>query len=308
MEIATNESRTVFSADLIRTKGVNLTQQLEMLSPLADSLADHVRRALFALVQLPIKVTVAAAKSEKLGPLSQMEAGYDLVAPTDVVSCWSKSDGEFDKLMCDICLGGTGERQTTNDSERPATIFDKKVRMLINEKIAGAAGRALAEVSERSDISVRPRARTAARKIEGSRMCYSIRLLLNVFDQACEYEFLMSFSECLKLMGGDAPSTSARPPSAASLVERTPFCIDVFLKPDILDIRQILNLVPGEVLKLNVSAATPVELRLNGIELSRGHLKYDNNGGRIKLLASANLANYVEAESDSLPLDLQNGN
>jgi flagellar motor switch protein FliM len=299
METVTHEARAAFSADLIRTKGVNLTQQLEVLSPLAETFAEHVRTELYALAQVPIKVTLADLRSEKLTALSQTEAGNDIVTATEVVPCWSKSDGEFDKLIAEMCLGGTGEGQTSSDSERPATSFDKQVRVLINEKIAGAAAKALAELCERQDISVRPRARMAARKVEGSRVCYVIRLLLNVFDQACEYEFLVSFSECLKLIGGDALLSSAGPPSAASLVEKTPFCIDVFLKPDVLDIRQILNLVPGEVLKLNVSAATPVELRLNGTELSLGHLNYNSNGGCIRLIGGAEITNSADAESNA---------
>jgi flagellar motor switch/type III secretory pathway protein FliN len=282
MEYATQDTRAVFNADLVRSKGINLSRQLEMLAPLADSLAEQVGVELSALVQLPIKVTIITAKAEKLGHLVQIEAGYDIVSGSDAVSCWSNSDNEFDRLMCEICLGGVGESQTGGDTDRPATVFDKKLRGLIHHRIARAAAAALTEISEHDDLSLRARARMAARKAEGTRLCYSVKLLINVFDQACECEFHLSFSECLKLIGGETSST-ASPPSAASLVEKTPFCIEVFLKPDVLDIRQILNLVPGEVLKLNVSASTPVELKLNGTELSRGILRYDQNGGHIKL-------------------------
>jgi flagellar motor switch/type III secretory pathway protein FliN len=305
MELAANETRIPFNAHLVRSKGIDLSQQLAMLAPLADCLVEQVSVQLMALTQLPIKVTLSAAKSEKLGHLAQIEAGYDIVSTSEAVSCWSAPDNEFDKLMGDICLGGTSSSRIDGDAERPPTVFDKKLRALIDERIATAAARALSEISEHADLTVRPRARMAARKAEGTRLCYSIRLLFNVFDQACEYEFRMSFSECLKLIGGDASSPASY--SAASLMEKTPFCIEVFLKSDVLDIRQILNLTPGEVLKLNVSASTPVELKLNGTELSRGNLRYDKNGGHIRLL-DATLNHSADATQQLAVSGLSHGN
>jgi flagellar motor switch/type III secretory pathway protein FliN len=305
MELATNETHVPFNADLVRSKGVDLSHQLTMLAPLADCLVEQVGVELAALTQLPVKVTLSAAKSEKLGHLTQIEAGYDIVSTSEAVSCWSVPDIEFDRLMGDICLGGTGTSRADSDAERPPTAFDKKLRALIDERIATAAARALSEISEHADLTVRPRARMAARKAEGTRLCYSIRLLLNVFDQACEFELRMSFSECLKLIGGEASSPASY--SAASLMEKTPFCIEVFLKPDVLDIRQILNLTPGEVLKLNVSASTPVELKLNGTELSRGNLRYDKNGGHIRLL-DATLNHSTDVTQRFAVSGLSNGN
>jgi flagellar motor switch protein FliM len=284
MNTALNDTRALFNADLIRSKGTNLSQHLEALAPLADLFAEQVAVELVALSQLPIKVSLVEARSTKLVPLAQIEAGFDLVLSEQTVSCWSNADADFIDLMCEICLGGNGGNKTEQDAERPATPFDRKLRALIAEKIATAAGKALGEISEHVDVRVQQRPRMAARKVEGVRVCYSIRLLINVFDQACEYEFFMSFSECLKLVGGGVSSEMSATRSAASLVERTPFCIEVFLKPDVLDIRQILNLVPGEVLKLNVSATTPVELKLNGTDLSRGILSYSRTGGHVRLL------------------------
>lgn len=306
MDLASNDIRVPFNADLVRSKGVNLSQQLAMLAPLADSLAEHVGVELFALGQFPIKVTLAMTRTEKLGHLAQVEAGFDLVCGTETVSCWCNSDREFDRLMGDICLGGTATPSSDEEIERPPTAFDKMLRDKINERIAHAAARALSEIGEHADLTVRPRARMAARKAEGSRMCYSVRLLLNVSDQACEYEFLMSLSECLKLVGGEALSPASS--SAASLMEKTPFCIEVFLKPDVLDIRQILNLTPGEVLKLNVSALAPVELRLNGTDLSQGDLKYDKNGGHIKLLDAAALVKSTLVSESLASSRFPNGN
>ncbi len=284
MNLASHDARVPFTAELVRSKGVNLSQQLTMLAPLADCFAEHAEKELNALCQLPIKVSLVASKAEKLGHLSQIEAGYDLVATSDTVPCWSNADREFDRMMCDICLGGIGGSRADGDLERPSSQFDKKLRALIDERMARAGARALGEISEHEDISVRPRARMAARKAEGARLCYSVRLLLNVFDQACEYELMMSFTECLTLIGGEPVSPAPGPASAATLMEKTPFRIEVFLIPAVLDIRQILNLIPGEVLKLNVSASTPVELKLNGTGLSRGTLKYDENGGHITLI------------------------
>lgn len=287
MNLATQASRVPFNADLVRSKGVNLSHQLAVLAPFADSLAEHVGVELSALAQLPLKVTLLSSNTEKLAQLSQIEAGNDLIFEADTVSCWGRADTEFDRMLCDICLGGIGGSRVDSDAERPASLFDKRLRSLIDEKITKAAARALGDLGELEGITVCARPRTAARKAEGTRLCYSIRLLINVHDQACEYELLMSFAECLKLMGGGTLSTVSAPSSAATLMEKTPFCIDVFLKPDVLDIRQILNLTPGEVLKLNISASTPVELKLNGTEFSRGLLKYDKDGGHIRLIDTA---------------------
>jgi flagellar motor switch protein FliM len=301
MNIALHDTRASFNADLIRSKGVNLSQQLQVLAPLADLFAEQVSVELIALSQLPVKVTAIEARSLKISHVTQIEAGFDIVSSHDTVQCWSRADGDFDNLMCEICLGGVGTGKTASESERPATQFDRKLRTLISERIAVAACRSIGEISELNDLQIRQRPRTAARKAESLRVCYSIRLLINVFDQASEYEFLMSFSDCLKLVGGEAISMLSTPKSAASLVERTPFCIEVFLKPDVLDIRQILNLAPGEVLKLNVSASTPVELKLNGTELSRGTLSYTQTGGQVRLIGEA-------MSTSAIMTGLQHGN
>lgn len=308
MNLATPLSRVPFNADLVRSKGVNLSQQLAVLAPLADCLAEQVGVELSLLAQMPLKVTLVSSTTEKLGQLSQIEAGHDLVSESDTISCWSRSDAEFDRMLCDICLGGTGGSRVEIDSDRPSSLFDKKLRALIDERIARAAARALGEVSELEDVSTRPRARMAARKAEGTRLCYSVRLLLNAFDQACEYELLMSFSECVKLIGGGTLSSVTGAASAATLMEKTPFSIEVFLKPDVLDIRQILNLSPGEVLKLNVSASTPVELKMNGTEISRGTLRYDKDGARIRLIDTSASSTSPRPTPDFTSLRSRDGN
>jgi flagellar motor switch protein FliM len=290
LETESAEQRAIFNADLVRAKGVNLTHQLAILAPFADAVVEQVAIELSEIAQVPIKVTLAASKVDKLVALAQIEPGHDLVSQTETVSCWSKAEADFERVLCEVCLGGAGDSAASLDHERPLTDFDKKLRELVDEKIAGAAARALALISEHEDITVHPRGRMLSRKTEGTKLCLCLRLLINVFDQSTEYEFRLSFAECLNLIDVEA-HVNATAVSAATLVEKAPFSIDVFLKPDVLDIRQILNLVPGEVLKLNVSASTPVELRLNGADLSRGILKYDQDGGHIRVLGNSHLQN-----------------
>jgi flagellar motor switch/type III secretory pathway protein FliN len=308
MNTEATDARASFSADLVRSKGVNLTHQLELLSPVADSLAEHAGAILSELGHFPVKVTLEEAKDAKLPPLSQAEAGFDIVSATETVWCWNKADPEFDNMVSELCLGGVGTVGGGTDAQRPSTNFDKRLRSLIDEKIATAAARALSEVGELPGLTVRPRARMAARKAEGLRLCYSARLLLSVFNESCEYTVFLSFAECVGLIGGSRGLTATSPPSAAGLVERTPFSIEVYLKPDVLDVRQVLNLVPGEVLKLNVSASTPVDLRLNGKTLSQGMLSYDNNCGRIKLLDGVPIVGLSGAQDNSTSPAGQHGN
>ena len=288
--------RLPFSADLVRSRGINLTQQLEMLAPFAEALAERVGVVLSGLGGVPIKVTLVSAKAEKLKPHFQVEAGFYIVSDAATVSCWSQSDLEFDNLMCEVFFGGSGGAKSAEFADRPATVLDKKLRLWVSEVIARAAADALGEIGEHVGLTVRQRARVAARKAEAAMLCYSVRLLLNVFDDACEYEIFLSFDECMKLIGGDFGKPSVAPSSAGMLVEKASFLVEVFLKPDVVDVRQILNLVPGEVLKLNVAASSPVELRLNGKKLSLGNLSFDKTGGRIKLIDAAQVAAATETQ------------
>jgi flagellar motor switch protein FliM len=278
------EARHPFTAELIRTKGVNLSQQLEILKPFAEILAEQVGTMLSEIGGITVKVSVAAAKTEKLMPHVQAEAGFNIVAETGTVCCWSKSDIEFDNILCEICLGGSGGSDRDRTSDRLSTAFDKKLRAFINEKITRAAVYALAEIGEQTGLELQARPRVAPRKAEGVLLCYNIQLLINVFDDACEYDLYLGFDQCLKLIGGLRALEKPGPISASELMEKTFFEVEVFLKPDVVDVRQILNLAPGEVLKLNVAASTPVELRLNGQRLSYGKLSFGAAGGKVRLL------------------------
>ena len=297
MTQAATESRVPFTADLVRAKGVDLSQQLAILLPFAEALSEKVGAMLSSFGGVPMKATVISAKSEKLMPHIQAEAGNNIICDTGTVCCWTKSDADFDKLICEVCLGGSGGTGKDEANDRPATTFDKKLRALINEKIARATADALGEVGDHAGLELQQRARIAPRKAEGPLLCYNVRLLLNAFDEACEYDIFLSFEELLKLIGGASALASNTPSSASVLVESTSFSVEVFLKPAVVDVRQILNLAPGEVLKLNVAASTPVELRLNGQRLSHGNLSFDSDGGKVRLIddvasAPTNVAKY----------------
>ena len=144
-------------------------------------------------------------------------------------------------------------------------------------------------------------------KQKSALLCYSVRLLLNVFDAALEFELFMSFAECVKLIGGEQAMASEAP-SASELVRNAPFSVEVFLKPDVVDVRQILSLAPGEVLNLNVCASTPVELRMNGKKVSLGSLSFDNTRGRIKILDGRSLLEVSMSSRGSIQSVGQNGN
>jgi flagellar motor switch protein FliM len=305
---ANNDIRLPFNADLVRSKGVNLSQQLEMLLPFAEAMAEQISAALTNIGGVPIKVSLVSAQTEKLKPHLQSEAGFNIVGDATVVSCWNQSNPDFDNLMCEICLGGSGELKSSEPLERPATAIDKKLRLWVNEHIVRATANALCDIGEHTGLTVQSRARVAARKNEGALLCYRVVLLLNVFDDACEFELLLNFEECLKLIGGITLPAAAEPSSAGLLMEKTSFSVEVFLRPDIVDVRQILNLAPGEVLKLNVTASTPVELRLNGQKLSLGNLRYDQNGGHIRLLDSVPFVSRPETQVNSSTLAGQYGN
>ena len=205
------DARIPFTADLVRSKGVNLSQQFAILLPFAETLADRVGAMLSAFGGVPVKASVVSAKSEKLMPHIQAEAGFNIVSGTGIVCCWSKFEADFDRLMCEVCLGGSGGNSKDEANDRPATTFDKKLRVLMNEQIVRAAADALGEIGEHIGLELQARPRVAPRKAEGPLLCYSVRLLLNVFDEACEYDLYFSFEECLKLIGGISALASAPP-------------------------------------------------------------------------------------------------
>jgi flagellar motor switch protein FliM len=299
MAEAASDRRSFFNADLIRSKGINLTKQLDILAPFADAFAERTAAEFSLLGDMSVKVTVVSANTLSLTTLLQSEAGFDVVTPVGTVSCWRNRDRQFDNLMCEFCLGASSVGPRDDDAERPATAFEKKIRDLVSEKIANAVASALGEIGEHLDLSVKPRARTASRKTESALLCYSVRLLLNVFDAALEFEVFMSFAECMKLIGGEQ-AMAQEAPSASELVRNAPFSVEIFLKPDVVDVRQILCLVPGEVLNLNVCASTPVELRMNGKMVSLGSLSFDSTKGRIKILDQRSLPEVSKSSRDSI--------
>jgi flagellar motor switch protein FliM len=302
------DARIPFTADLVRSKGVNLSQQLAILLPFAETMAEKVGVILSAFGGVPVKASVVSAMSEKIMPHIQAEAGFNIVLGTGIVSCWSQADPDFDKLMCEVCLGGSGGNGGDEANDRPATTFEKKLRVLINERVVRAAADALGDIGEHKGLELQPRARVAPRKAEGPLLCYKVRLLLNVFDDACEYDLYFSFDECLKLIGGISALANTSPSSASVLMEKTSFAVEVFLKPDVVDVRQILNLAPGEVLKLNVAASTPVELRLNGQRLSYGNLSFDNEGGKVRLIDEISPVQFTEVRHSNSFAAVQYGN
>ena len=278
------DRKSIFSADLIRSKGGNLGKQLDVLAPFADALAERIGTEFSALGEMSAKVTVISTRTSNLSSVHQAEAGYDVVTAFGTVSCWRNADRQFDNLMCELCLGASGKERNDDDVERPATAFEKKIRDLVSEKIVVAIATSLGEIGDHPDLVVRPRGRVAARKTEVVLLCYSVRFLLNIFDAALEFEIFMSFAECVKLICGDRAIAPEAVPSASELVRNTHFSVEVYLKPDTVDVRQILDLAPGKILTLNVGASTPVELHMNGTKLYMGSLSFDNSGGRIKLL------------------------
>jgi flagellar motor switch/type III secretory pathway protein FliN len=287
MNLVNQASKAPFNAEALRAKGTNLLLQLSMLAPLANALTECIGADLSTFTQVPIKVSLIETRTEKLLPLAQIEAGFNLVAGEETLCCWCKPDRAFDQLMREVCLGGRGAASPDGDFERPVTTIDKRLANLVNEKLFSGIAKAMTEVSERSDISVQQRPRTVARNTGNTRSCYYVRLLFNLFDQDCECELFMSLVECMLWVGGADLVTDSNSTSAASIIERTPFCVEVYLKSDVLDIRQILNLAPGEVLKLNVTASTPVELKLNGTDLSKGLLSYRDDGGHVRLISTS---------------------
>ena len=308
MNTSAQESRLPFSADLVRSKGVNLSQQLEMLTPFAETFAERVGAALSGLGGVPVKVSVVSTTTEKLKPHMQAEPGFNIVSETGSVGCWNKSEPDFDILISEVFMGGLGGNRRDDNIDRPATAFDKKLRTFINEKIVRAASDALCEIGEHSALEVQPRARIAPRKAEAALLSYNIKLLLNAFDGASEYDIFLSFDECLKLIGGAVALDGAVPSSASELIEKTKFSVEVYLKPDTVDVRQILNLVPGEILKLNIAASTPVELRLNGQKLTYGMLSFDASGGKVRLLENSPPLQAYDAQHTNFTSVVQNGN
>ncbi len=302
------ELRHPFNAELIRTRGSNLSHQLELLAPFSELLAEMIGTALSKLGGLPVKVTVASAKTEKLTALSQSEPGFDVVSSTATLCCWAKFDRQFDNLMCELCLGASGETERHADLERPATALEKAMRSLVFERLVLAASQALRDLGDHADLTVQARPRATFRKSQEPLQCYSLRLLLNLYDEACEFEMFIGFAECVKLLGGEFDSLPPAHQSADQVLEKASFSVQVYLQPDTVDVRQILNLVPGEILKLNLAASAPVELHLNGQKLSMGRLSFDRERVRIKVIETEVPAAAYSAVKIAVHAGAQHGN
>ncbi len=299
-------ARVPISAELIRSKSSHQAMQMQLLAPFSDSLAEHAGTALSQLGRMPVKVTVISNKVEKLTPLYQAEAGFDIKSSSTNLSCWGSFDRQFDDLLCDICLGSGGTRKGDNQTDRPVTIFEKKLRGLIFERLTQATAKAFSEIGEQTDLVVQPRARASIRKSQPMLPCYCVKLLVNAFDAACEFELLLSFAECLILLGDE--SSDSEPNTTQCVLDSVFFPLEVYLQPGMVDVRQILNLAPGEILKLSIAASAPVELRMNGQMLSRGTLCFENNRSHVRVLENAPFSAVTNTASAPTRSAGQNGN
>jgi flagellar motor switch protein FliM len=302
------ERRRPFNAELIRTRGTNLSHQLELLAPFSELLADMIGTTLSKLAGLPVKVTVTSTKADKLTALFQSDPGFDIVSPTATLCSWANFDRQFDNLMCEMCLGAPGETARNVDLERPATALEKRIRNLVFERLVQAVSHALRDLGDHADLVVQARPRATFRKSQEALQCYSLRLLLNVYDEACEFELFLGLAECVKLLGGEIDTPAPVRQSADQILEKAPFSVQVFLQPDTVDVRQILNLVPGEILKLNLAASAPVELQLNGQKISLGSLAFDREHFRVRVIGSDVLAISIDASKISDDAGARHGN
>jgi flagellar motor switch protein FliM len=272
------------SADLLRSKAKGSKEKLATLAPFSELLAERMAAVLCTLGDVAVKASVEQTAIEALAPIQQAESGFDLVSPQGTIAIWFQPDRTFDAVMCELCLGGSGGFKTAEDAERPPTLFERRLRNMVVEKLAGASAATLAEISEQPDVKSQTRARVAVRKIEAPLSCYALKVLINVFDEACELTLHFALADCLKLAGAAQPQQQAEAPAARDVLDTTPFSLEVYLKPDVVDVRHILTLAPGAVLRLNVAAAAPVELKFNGQKIGAGLMGHDGERVRVRLL------------------------
>jgi flagellar motor switch protein FliM len=272
------------SADLVRSKTKGNKDSLALLAPFSEVLAERVATVLTALGDVAVKASVEQAAIEALAPIQQAEPGFDLVSPQGTIALWFQQDRSFDAVMCELCLGGSGGFKTTEDAERPPTLFERRLRNMVVEKLAAACAATLAEISEQPDVKDQSRARVAARKIEAPLPCYALKILINVFDEACEIKLHFALANCLKLAGAAQLQPQAEAPAARDVLDTTPFSLEVYLKPDVVDVRHVLALAPGAVLRLNIAAAAPVELKFNGQKIGAGLMGHDGEHVRVRLI------------------------
>jgi flagellar motor switch protein FliM len=264
--------RLPFDGALLRAKSRAGGDAIKPLLPFAEAFAEKCGQVLSALGNSFVKASLEAATVEQLNALQQAEAGFDVLSGPDRLPLWFMPDQALDSLACELCLGGTGHHQPDTGEERPVSLLEKRLRELLTKRMAEACGLALAEIAELDAVSVLTRGRIPARKILTNLVCYKLRLLITAFDTSCECVVYLGLAMCQTLLSVQQSVASPAASSAADALQATTFAIDVLLKPDVLDVRQILNLAAGEVLKLNISAAAPVELRFNGKTIAMGVL------------------------------------
>lgn len=294
--------RLPFSADVLRARAQGDTENIKLIAAFAEILVEKFSAVLGAMGEAPTKASLESASLENLGPQQQAEPGFDLETAFGLLNVWCLPERSFDGLLCEICLGGSGGFQASEEGERPPTLFERRLRNLAIEKLVQGCAEALSEVSDQPPLTVVPRARVAVRKIEQPLRCYKLRMLINVHDITCEFAMCFGFSATSKLLGGSQDQTQAVKAAATEVLDTTPFAIEVFLKPDTLDVRQILNLSEGEVLKLNIPVTAPVELQLNGQRLASGLVGHDGQRLRVRLLDDAAIGLEAQHHSISHPM------
>jgi flagellar motor switch/type III secretory pathway protein FliN len=278
--------RVPLSADLIKSARRDYAQDLNIVRPFAEALAEDAAKHLSDICGLPVKVSLQGVSAQRLPQDMLPEPGFNIRGGTDVLRCWQAADDVSRRLLCDWILGGNGEVDVTDASAKPAGNISNRLWALTAERTTTAAAEALDRISGLSGSRIEARERLKARMAGEPPDCVKAKLLINALDRHAEIELYLALAECIAMLSG-ATSAGSGQGETDPLQDILPCTLDVMLKPVRVEAGKIMELSCGAVLQLNLDAASPVELQLNGERLAIAEVIHGKSASSVKILRHA---------------------
>jgi flagellar motor switch/type III secretory pathway protein FliN len=278
--------RVPLSADLIKSSRRDYAHDLNIVRPFAEALTDDAAKHLSEICGLPVKVSLQGISAQRLPQDLLPEPGFNIRGAADILRCWQVADDISRRLLCDLLLGGNGEADAGETGAKPEGNIGSRLWALTAERTTAAAAEALDRLSGLSGLRVEARERLKARMAGEPPDCVKAKLLINVLDRHAEIELYLALAECIAMLSG-ATSTGSGQGEADPLQDILPCTLDVMLKPVRVEAGKIMELSCGAVLQLNLDAASPVELQLNGERLAIAEVIHGKSSSSVKILRHA---------------------
>jgi hypothetical protein len=173
------------------------------------------------------------------------------------------AERDFGAMLCELTLGGAGIETGEEESARPVTKLERKLKTMILRQFAQSAASAVAETLEHP-LEHDPGFVPAESKWPQPLRFLEYKMLINAFSYGCEValQILASDLEQLIRLNGAKGSDSR---SAGSAMASCAFTLSALLPPAAVSLTDIIAMKPGTLLQLPLNPAERMILTCGSI-------------------------------------------